>query len=171
MSFVIWLLLFLTTNIFFCFFLTLTALLPRHHLKMANKSLKSESLKPFCRLFCTGMWKDFYQNRYWQCTTNLKLQGTNLQKRLLLHRSKCTVKSVALTHRLVSMWHQARRHHCPRCCRWVLTSTWRIWRTSALRPAKSMPWRRSVIDSHWHTNLELIVCLLAGFVRPDFQPV
>jgi len=40
----------------------LTPSLPWCHLKMTSKSVKFENLKPFCFLFRTGMWKDFYQN-------------------------------------------------------------------------------------------------------------
>ena len=42
--------------------LTLSLPLPWYHLKTTNESAKSETLKPFCLLFCTGMWKDFHQN-------------------------------------------------------------------------------------------------------------
>ena len=42
--------------------LSLTPSLPWCHLKTTNKSVKSETLKPFCFRFCTGMWKDLHQN-------------------------------------------------------------------------------------------------------------
>ena len=40
----------------------LTPSLPWCHLKTTNTSSKSETLKPFCLLFRTGMWKDFHRN-------------------------------------------------------------------------------------------------------------
>ena len=40
----------------------LTPSLPWCHLKMTVKSVKLETLQPFCFLFCSGMWKDFHQN-------------------------------------------------------------------------------------------------------------
>ena len=46
----------------FIWTLTLTPSLPWRHLKTTNKSVKSETLKPFCLLFCTGTWRDFHQN-------------------------------------------------------------------------------------------------------------
>ena len=40
----------------------LTPSLPWCHLKTTIKSVKFETLQPFCFLFHTGMWKDFHQN-------------------------------------------------------------------------------------------------------------
>ena len=40
----------------------LTPSLPWCHLKTTNKSAKSETLKPFCLLFRTGVRKDVHQN-------------------------------------------------------------------------------------------------------------
>ena len=40
----------------------LTPSLPWCCSKMANENAKFETLKPFCLLFLTGMWKDFHQN-------------------------------------------------------------------------------------------------------------
>ena len=41
---------------------TLTPSLPWCRFKMTNESAKSKTLRPFCLLFHTGMWKDFHQN-------------------------------------------------------------------------------------------------------------
>ena len=40
----------------------LTPSLPWCHLKTVHKSVKFETFKLFCLLFCTGMSKDFHQN-------------------------------------------------------------------------------------------------------------
>ena len=52
-----------------CYFdnckISLTPSLPWCHLKTNKQNAKSETLRPFCLLFCTGksgMWKDFHQN-------------------------------------------------------------------------------------------------------------
>ena len=48
-------------------YLLLTPSMPWCHLKTTNKSMKFETLKPFCFLFCNGMWKNFHQNaQHWK---------------------------------------------------------------------------------------------------------